>query len=147
MVVDVTMCNFPCENHSMPIYQAPISSLFLFDNQPSSSEFPGNHFSFFLPCDSLCSFLSMATRTRFQTGESTLTFVNQNLLKNPKKENCSFDNVDIAELKASGAFSDKAVIRPFDRTLRSDVSPNEWICFLAYPFSLGLRYPFLEFMM
>ncbi|MFS8034502.1 hypothetical protein Hanom_Chr17g01581871 [Helianthus anomalus] len=63
----------------MPIYHAPISSLFLFDNQPSSSEF--------------------------------------------------------------------LVIRPFDRTLRSDVSSGEWICFLAYPFSLCLRYPFPKFMM
>ncbi|KAJ0801262.1 hypothetical protein HanPI659440_Chr03g0115311 [Helianthus annuus] len=129
----------------MPIYQAHISSLFSFEIKPSFSEFSGNHF--FLLHDSLCSFLSMATRIRSQTGESTLTFVNQNLLKNPEKEICSFDNADNAALRASGAFSDKAVIRPFDRTLWSDVSSSEWICFPAYPFSLGLRYPFPEFMM
>ncbi|KAF5803197.1 hypothetical protein HanRHA438_Chr06g0277831 [Helianthus annuus] len=89
----------------------------------------------------------MATRTRSQTGESTENFVQQNLLKNPEKEICAFDNADIAALRASGAFPDKAIIRPFDRTIRSDVSSGEWICFSAYPFSLGLRYPFPEFMM
>ncbi|KAJ0743085.1 hypothetical protein HanPI659440_Chr10g0371661 [Helianthus annuus] len=55
--------------------------------------------------------------------------------------------MDIAALRASGAFPDKAIIRSFDRTVRSDVSSGEWICFLAYPFSLSLRYPFPEFMM
>ncbi|MFS7947510.1 hypothetical protein Hanom_Chr06g00549121 [Helianthus anomalus] len=89
----------------------------------------------------------MATRTRSQTGESTETFVQQNLLNNPEKEICAFDNTDIAALRASGAFFDKAIIRPFDRTLQSDVSSGKWICFLAYPFSLRLRYPFPEFMM
>ncbi|MFS7990344.1 hypothetical protein Hanom_Chr11g01057691 [Helianthus anomalus] len=45
------------------------------------------------------------------------------------------------------AFPNGAVIRSFDQTLRSDASSDEWICFSAYPFSLGLRYPFPEFMM
>ncbi|KAM0013556.1 hypothetical protein Hdeb2414_s0008g00283851 [Helianthus debilis subsp. tardiflorus] len=89
----------------------------------------------------------MATRTRSQTGESTETSLRQNLLKNTEKGICSFDNAAIAALRASGAFSDKAIIRPFDRTLRSDVSSGEWICFPAYPFSLGLRYPFPELVM
>ncbi|MFS7968485.1 hypothetical protein Hanom_Chr09g00798021 [Helianthus anomalus] len=120
------MCNFPGDNHPMPIYHVPISSCFLFDNQPSSSDSPE-----LVP----------------KPGESTETFVKPNLLKNPKKEICSFDNADIATLRASGAFSNKAIIRPFDRTLRSDVSSGEWICFPAYPFSLGLRYPFPKFMM
>ncbi|KAJ0834598.1 hypothetical protein HanRHA438_Chr16g0745471 [Helianthus annuus] len=89
----------------------------------------------------------MATRTRSHSGKSTLSFANQNLLKRPEKEVCSFDNADIAALRASGAFFDRAVIRPFDQSLRSDVSSKEWICFSAYPFSLGLRYPFPEFIM
>ncbi|MFS7911181.1 hypothetical protein Hanom_Chr02g00115031 [Helianthus anomalus] len=63
----------------------------------------------------------------------------------PKKEVCSFDNVDIAALRASGAFPVDAIIRPFDREVQSDVSSNEWVCFLAYPFSIGLRYPFPAF--
>ncbi|MFS7929130.1 hypothetical protein Hanom_Chr04g00328891 [Helianthus anomalus] len=62
-------------------------------------------------------------------------------------EVCSFDNADIAVLRASGAFYDRAVIHLFDRSLRSDVSSEEWICFSAYPFSLSLHYPFPEFIM
>ena len=89
----------------------------------------------------------MATRTRSHSGESTSSFVNQNLLKNPEKEVCSFDNADINALRTSGAFSDTAIIRPFDRIIRSDVCSEEWICFSSYPFSLGLRYPFPEFIM
>ncbi|KAJ0796740.1 hypothetical protein HanPI659440_Chr04g0165781 [Helianthus annuus] len=89
----------------------------------------------------------MATRTRSHTGDSTSAFINQNLLKNLEKEVCSFDNANIAALRTSGAFPDGAIIRSFDRSLRSDVSSDEWICFPAYPFSLGLRYPFPEFIM
>ncbi|MFS8026873.1 hypothetical protein Hanom_Chr16g01491791 [Helianthus anomalus] len=52
----------------------------------------------------------MATKTRSHTGESSETFSQQNLLKNPEKEICAFDNADIAALRASGAFPDKAII-------------------------------------
>ncbi|KAJ0448159.1 hypothetical protein HanRHA438_Chr17g0821561 [Helianthus annuus] len=129
----------------MAIYSAPISSLFLLDNYQISSEFSGNFF-FLLPLFSLFSF-SMATWTRSHSGDPPSSFVNQNLLKNHEKEVCSYDNADITALRASGAFSDGALIRLFDQSLRSDVSSNEWICFSAYPFSLGLRYPFPEFIM
>ncbi|MFS7930605.1 hypothetical protein Hanom_Chr04g00346211 [Helianthus anomalus] len=57
---------------------------------------------------------------------------------------CSFDNADIAALRTSDAFPDGAIIRPFDRSLRPGVSSDEWICFPAYLFSLGLRYLFLS---
>ncbi|MFS7918917.1 hypothetical protein Hanom_Chr03g00206811 [Helianthus anomalus] len=43
------------------------------------------------------------------------------------------------------AFPAGAIIHPFIREVRSDVASNEWVCFLAYPFSLGLRYPFPAF--
>ncbi|KAF5803202.1 hypothetical protein HanRHA438_Chr06g0277881 [Helianthus annuus] len=89
----------------------------------------------------------MATRTHSHTDESSETFDQQNLLNHPKKEICAFDNADIAALRVSGAFPDKAIIKPFDQTVRSDVSSSEWICFPAYPFSLGLQYPLPEFMM
>ncbi|KAM0055766.1 hypothetical protein Hdeb2414_s0006g00210021 [Helianthus debilis subsp. tardiflorus] len=140
------MCNSPGDFYSLPIYVAPISSHFLFENQPTSLEFSGTISSPFSR-NSFCLPFLMATRTRFHSGESTSPFTNQNLLKHPEKEVCSFDDADIAARRASGAFPDGAVIFPFDRTLRSDVSSKEWICFLAYPFSLGLRYPFPEFMM
>ncbi|KAM0070940.1 hypothetical protein Hdeb2414_s0001g00019121 [Helianthus debilis subsp. tardiflorus] len=87
----------------------------------------------------------MASRTRSHTGDSITTFEAQNLLKEPEKEVCSFDNADIAALQASGAFPVGTIIRPFYIEVRSDFSSNEWVCFLAYPFSIGLRYPFPAF--
>ncbi|MFS7930174.1 hypothetical protein Hanom_Chr04g00341021 [Helianthus anomalus] len=88
---------------------------------------------------------AMACRTRSQIADSVPTINEQNLLKEPKKEICSFDNADIAALKASGAFPAGAVIHPFDREVRSDVYSDEWVFFLAYLFSIGLRYPFSAF--
>ncbi|MFS7906140.1 hypothetical protein Hanom_Chr01g00055781 [Helianthus anomalus] len=87
----------------------------------------------------------MASRTRSHTADFVPTFKEQNLLKEPKKEVCSFDNADIVALKASDAFPAGAIIRPFEREIRSDVSSDEWVCFLAYPFSIGHRYPFPAF--
>ena len=45
----------------------------------------------------------MAAKVHSQTGESSESFIQQNLLKNPEKEICAFDNADIAALRASGA--------------------------------------------
>ncbi|KAJ0554630.1 hypothetical protein HanPSC8_Chr08g0341511 [Helianthus annuus] len=141
------MCNFPREFYSLH----PISGLcllvFLRYSSPYSRIFR-YHFSPFI---SIFSFLllrsTMTNRTRSHTGDSIPTFVEQNLFKDSEKEVCSFDNADIAALRASGAFPVGAIIRPFDRNIRSDVSSKEWICFLAYPFSIGLRYPFSDFIM
>ncbi|MFS7929554.1 hypothetical protein Hanom_Chr04g00333851 [Helianthus anomalus] len=87
----------------------------------------------------------MASRTRSHTADSISTFEDQNLLKEPEKEVCSFDNANIAALRASGAFLAEAIIRPFDLEVRSDVPFDKWVCFLAYPFSIGLWYPFQAF--
>ncbi|KAM0052827.1 hypothetical protein Hdeb2414_s0007g00252911 [Helianthus debilis subsp. tardiflorus] len=87
----------------------------------------------------------MASRTRSRSNEPVPTIVSQNLIREPEKEICSFNNADIAALKGSGAFPVGAVIRPFDREVRSDTSSDEWVCFFTYPFSLGLRYPFPPF--
>ncbi|MFS8023645.1 hypothetical protein Hanom_Chr16g01453881 [Helianthus anomalus] len=87
----------------------------------------------------------MATRTRSQMADFVPTFHEQNLLKEPSKEVCSFDNADIAALRASGAFPAGAIIRPCDQEVRSDFCYDEWVCFFAYPFSIGLRYPFPAF--
>ncbi|MFS8033736.1 hypothetical protein Hanom_Chr17g01573111 [Helianthus anomalus] len=67
----------------------------------------------------------MASRTRSQIADSVPTFSEQNLLKEPKKKLCSFDNADIAALKASGAFPARAIICPFDQEVRSDVYSDE----------------------
>ena len=87
----------------------------------------------------------MASRTRSHSNEPIPTLVSQNFIREPEKEICSFNNADIAALKDSGAFPIGTVIRPFDREVRSDASSDEWVCFFAYPFSLGLRYPFPPF--
>ncbi|KAJ0650253.1 hypothetical protein HanOQP8_Chr15g0590281 [Helianthus annuus] len=87
----------------------------------------------------------MASRTRSRPNDPISTLVSQNLIREPEKEICSFNNADIAALKDSGAFPTGTVVRPFDREVRSDASSNEWVCFFAYPFSLGLRYPFPPF--
>ncbi|MFS7962694.1 hypothetical protein Hanom_Chr08g00729621 [Helianthus anomalus] len=87
----------------------------------------------------------MASRTRSHSDESVPTLVSQNLIREPEKEICCFNNADIVALKNSGAFPAGTVIRPFDREIRSDVSSDEWVSFFACPFSLGLRYPFPPF--
>ncbi|KAJ0715061.1 hypothetical protein HanPI659440_Chr13g0496771 [Helianthus annuus] len=87
----------------------------------------------------------MATRTRSQMADSAPLFHKQNLLKEPSREVCSFDNADIAALRASGAFPPGTIFRPFDREVRSDFCSDEWVCFFAYPFSIGLQYPFSPF--
>ncbi|MFS7998467.1 hypothetical protein Hanom_Chr12g01154161 [Helianthus anomalus] len=63
----------------------------------------------------------------------------------PSKEVCSFDNADIAALRASGAFPAGAIICLFDREVRSDFYSDDWVCFFAYPFLIGLQYPFSAF--
>ncbi|XP_035841323.1 uncharacterized protein LOC118488203 [Helianthus annuus] len=78
----------------MDIYNAPISPLFLFEKQISPTESPGNsllliHFpSISFPL------LAMATRTFSQIGESSETFIQQNLLKNPEKEEVAPPNAE-----------------------------------------------------
>ncbi|MFS7923981.1 hypothetical protein Hanom_Chr03g00267231 [Helianthus anomalus] len=70
--------------------------------------------------------LSFCLKTRYHQ-RSLQTFIQQNLLKNPEKEICVFDNSDIASLRASDAFPDGMVFRPLDRSIRSDVSSANWV--------------------
>ncbi|MFS7952492.1 hypothetical protein Hanom_Chr07g00607571 [Helianthus anomalus] len=67
----------------------------------------------------------MASRTRSCTTESTPSLESQNLLREPEKEDCSFNNVDIAALKDSVAFPTGAIIRPFDREPFSPFSTSK----------------------
>ncbi|KAJ0807740.1 hypothetical protein HanOQP8_Chr00c002g0684171 [Helianthus annuus] len=89
--------------------------------------------------------MTMASRIRSRSNEPVANLTSQNFRREPQNEICSFNNADIATLKDSGAFPAGVVIRPFDREVQSDASSNEWVCFLAYLFSLGLRYPFPPF--
>ena len=58
---------------------------------------------------------------------------------------CTFDSGYLSALETFGTFPEGTVFRPYDRELRSDASSTEWLCFNAFPFSLGLRFPFSEF--
>ncbi|KAF5768461.1 hypothetical protein HanRHA438_Chr14g0647311 [Helianthus annuus] len=141
----MTRYNFPLAFYSLPPILAYIFSDFLLIDHHIPSNFQVFFLLFLLCFLYKISSFPMASRTRSQTADSTPTFNEQNLLKEPKKEVYSFDNADIAALKASGAFPARAIIRPFDREVRSDVYSDEWVCFLSYPFSIGLRYPFPTF--
>ncbi|KAL8199461.1 hypothetical protein R6Q57_013029 [Mikania cordata] len=44
--------------------------------------------------------------------------------------------------KLSQAFPKETIFRRFDPALKADHSSPTWICFLGYPFSLGLSFPF-----
>ena len=87
----------------------------------------------------------MARQTRSVTSDSNPTFVSQGLLQYPEKEVCTFNSGYITALETSGTFPEGAEFRPFDRELRSDASSSEWLCFNAFPFTLGLRFPFSDF--
>ncbi|MFS7938973.1 hypothetical protein Hanom_Chr05g00446121 [Helianthus anomalus] len=89
----------------------------------------------------------MARQTRSSFGDSVPTFTAQNLLQNPEREVCTFDNAYLSALRSSGIFLDGAVFRPFDRDLQLDASSTEWLCFLAFPFTLGLQFLFSDFIM
>ncbi|KAF5772522.1 hypothetical protein HanXRQr2_Chr13g0577991 [Helianthus annuus] len=45
----------------------------------------------------------------------------------------------------SGIFPEGTVFRPFDREIQSDMVSKECLCFNAFPFTLGLQFPFPDF--
>ncbi|KAJ0682489.1 hypothetical protein HanPI659440_Chr16g0647911 [Helianthus annuus] len=87
----------------------------------------------------------MARQTRSSSGDSVPTFIHQNILQDPEKEICTFDGAHLSALKTSGIFPKGTVFRPFDREIRSDMVSDEWLCFNAFPFTLGLQFPFSDF--
>ncbi|MFS7925319.1 hypothetical protein Hanom_Chr04g00283401 [Helianthus anomalus] len=87
----------------------------------------------------------VARQTRSSAGDSAPTVTPQNLLQYPEKELCTFDSTYLSALQTSGIFPDGTVFRPNDRELRSNMSSTEWLCFNAFPFTLGLRFPFSDF--
>ncbi|KAM0047082.1 hypothetical protein Hdeb2414_s0009g00324311 [Helianthus debilis subsp. tardiflorus] len=87
----------------------------------------------------------MARQTRSSSGDSAPTFTPQNLLQYSEKECCTFDGAYLSALQTSGIFPEGTIFRPYDRELRSDMSSTEWLYFNAFPFTLGLRFPFSDF--
>jgi hypothetical protein len=75
-------------------------------------------------------------------GDSLRDFKAQNLFTNPGDEIYSFSDLEIAQLKSIGAFPPDTEIHPFDKNVHFDFYSKTWVCFLAFPFTLGLRYPF-----
>ncbi|MFS7945220.1 hypothetical protein Hanom_Chr06g00521631 [Helianthus anomalus] len=51
----------------------------------------------------------------------------------------------MSALQSFGIFQEGAIFRPYDREIRSDMSSTEGLCLNAFPFTLGLRFPFLDF--
>ncbi|MFS7916759.1 hypothetical protein Hanom_Chr03g00181111 [Helianthus anomalus] len=87
----------------------------------------------------------MARQTRSSSGDSAHTFIHQNILQDLEKELCSFDSAHLSALKSSSIFLEEMVFQPYDREIRSDMVSNEWFFFNAFPFTLGLRFPFPDF--
>ncbi|MFS8007660.1 hypothetical protein Hanom_Chr14g01263671 [Helianthus anomalus] len=58
---------------------------------------------------------------------------------------CIFDSAHLSALQTSGIFPEGTVFRPYDREIRSDMTSTEWLCFNAFPFTLGFRFPFHDF--
>ncbi|KAM0071120.1 hypothetical protein Hdeb2414_s0001g00021201 [Helianthus debilis subsp. tardiflorus] len=89
----------------------------------------------------------MARQIRSSSDNSVPTFTVQNLLQYPEREVCTFDNAYLSALRSSGNFPDGTVFCLFDRDLRSDASSTEGLCFLAFTFTLVLRFSFSDFIM
>ncbi|KAJ0693646.1 hypothetical protein HanPI659440_Chr15g0599541 [Helianthus annuus] len=87
----------------------------------------------------------MARQTRSSSGDSAPMFIHQDIIQDSEKEIYSFDSAHPSALKSSGIFPEGTVFRPFDREIRSDMVSNEWLCFNAFPITLGLRFPFPDF--
>jgi hypothetical protein len=69
-------------------------------------------------------------------------FVDQKIIPRNSDELCLFDHRDIEALLKSNAFPKNAIIKPFDRNDKADFKSKTWVCFLHFPFSIGMTYPF-----
>ncbi|KAK9069355.1 hypothetical protein SSX86_011258 [Deinandra increscens subsp. villosa] len=69
-------------------------------------------------------------------------FVDQGFIPVKSEESCRFTDIDVKDLKESGQFPSNAVFFPFDPRLKADWVSTTWVCFLLYPFQLGMSFPF-----
>jgi hypothetical protein len=72
-------------------------------------------------------------------------FEPQHLLAHPESEISTFSDLEVSRLLASGAFPATTAIRAHDAQVMSDFISTTWVCFLAYPFTIGFKYPFPPF--
>jgi hypothetical protein len=73
---------------------------------------------------------------------NTKSFTDQKIIPRTNEETCLFDHRDIAALSKTNAFPKSAIIKPFDRDDKADLKSDTWVCFLHFPFSIGMTYPF-----
>ena len=71
-------------------------------------------------------------------------FIDQGFLDYFGSEQCLFSDNDIDRLRSDGSFPIEWKFRAFSPRLKADLSSPTWVCFNAYPFNLGLSYPFPE---
>ena len=69
-------------------------------------------------------------------------FEDQCLLEYGNAEQCQFTDDDINLLRSNGRFPEGTRFRVFDPRMKADLSSPTWVCFHAFPFTLGLSYPF-----
>lgn len=69
-------------------------------------------------------------------------FKDQLILDFSEEETCNFGNDEITGLRKSRVFPEGTVFRSFDPNTKADLMSSIWVCFLSYPFSIGMTYPF-----
>lgn len=72
----------------------------------------------------------------------TPIFIDQNIIVPSSEETCLFDHKDINALLKTRAFPNSVVIKSYDLKDKADLASETWVCFLHYPFSIGMTYPF-----
>jgi hypothetical protein len=74
--------------------------------------------------------------------KSPSEFIDQKIITPSAEETCLFDNKQIEALLKTEAFPSDTNIKAFNPKDKADLVSEKWICFLHYPFSIGMRYPF-----
>ena len=74
--------------------------------------------------------------------ESIDDFEDQGFIEYCDVEQCRFKDDEIELIRSEKCFPAGTRFRAFDSRLKADLSSPTWVCFYAFPFSLGLTYPF-----
>jgi hypothetical protein len=74
--------------------------------------------------------------------KSPSEFTDQGILACSAEETCLFDDKQISALLETDAFPKNTSIKAYNPKDKSDLISEKWICFLHYPFSIGMKYPF-----
>jgi hypothetical protein len=69
-------------------------------------------------------------------------FIDQKIIPRSSEEICLFNHRDFEALSKSNAFPKNTVFKPVDRNDKADFKSKTWVCFLQFPFTIGMSYPF-----